>query len=291
MTEVAFDRTTEDLGNLVELGHVNYRIPDQGLATTFYVTGLGLTRDPFMMTGTSNMWVNVGNSQFHLPTGPAVIAPGIVTGLVVPDLDALRARLGKVAKDLAGTAFTVSEGDGFVTATCPWGNRVRCHGPDASRFGAVRLGMAYVDFEVPRGAAEGIARFYREIIGAKAALAAGSEGAIAHVTGGPGQSLLFTEKLAPAAPCPQHHIQIYLADFSGPYERLKTLGCTIRESSRHQYSFAQLRDPSSGLDCFGLDHETRSMTHPMFGRALINRDASQGIGGYRAGRDHFDWNL
>ena len=291
MTEVAFDRTNEDLGNLVELGHVNYRIPDQGLATTFYVSGLGLTRDPFMMTGTSNMWVNIGNSQFHLPTGPAVVAPGIVTGLVVPDLDALRARLSKIAKDLAGTAFSVSDADGFVAVTCPWGNRLRCHAPDPVRFGSVRLGMAYVDLEVPRGTANGIARFYREIIGARAKLEEGRDGAIARITCGPGQSLLFTEKLSSADPCPQHHIQIYLADFSGPYDRLKKLGCTIRESSRHQYSFAQLRDPATGADLFGLDHETRSMTHPMFGRALINRDALQGIGGYKAGRDQFDWHL
>ena len=87
---MAQNYSAEDLGNIVELGHVNYRVPDQSLATTFYVTGLGLTRDPYMMTGTGNMWVNVGNSQFHLPTGRAVVAPGIVTGLVVPDLAGLR---------------------------------------------------------------------------------------------------------------------------------------------------------------------------------------------------------
>ena len=34
-------------------------------------TGLGLTRDPYLMTSVTNMWVNVGRSQFHLPTGKA----------------------------------------------------------------------------------------------------------------------------------------------------------------------------------------------------------------------------
>jgi hypothetical protein len=138
-------------------------------------------------------------------------------------------------------------GEGSVAVTCPWGNRLICHAPDPGRFGPVRLGMAYVEFEVPRGTADGIAKFYREIIGARARLEEGREGAVACVTCGPGQSLRFTEKHKPAEPCPLHHIQIYLADFSGPYERLKALGCSIRESSRHQYSFAQLRDPAGHL--------------------------------------------
>ena len=31
-----YDRSIEDLGNIIELGHVNVRIPDQKLATLFY---------------------------------------------------------------------------------------------------------------------------------------------------------------------------------------------------------------------------------------------------------------
>ncbi len=51
----SFDRTAEDLGNVVALEHVNVTVPDQHVATVFYITGLGLTRDPFLMTGTQNM--------------------------------------------------------------------------------------------------------------------------------------------------------------------------------------------------------------------------------------------
>src|SRR5437868_6889228 len=43
MAEAAYDRTAEDLGNIVEIGHVNTTIPDQRLSTLFYITGLGLT--------------------------------------------------------------------------------------------------------------------------------------------------------------------------------------------------------------------------------------------------------
>src|SRR5882762_3068728 len=61
-----YDRSAEDIGNIIHLEHVNVYIADQAIGTLFYVTGLGLTRDPFLMTSTDNMWVNVGRSQFHL---------------------------------------------------------------------------------------------------------------------------------------------------------------------------------------------------------------------------------
>jgi hypothetical protein len=41
-----FDRSAEDLGNAIHLEHVNVQVPGQRLATLFYVTELGLTRDP-----------------------------------------------------------------------------------------------------------------------------------------------------------------------------------------------------------------------------------------------------
>ena len=50
-----FDRTPGDTGNIVALEHVNVEIPDQQLATIFYVMGLGLTRDPYLFTGIGNM--------------------------------------------------------------------------------------------------------------------------------------------------------------------------------------------------------------------------------------------
>ena len=82
--EHPYDRTAEDTGNSVALEHVNTTVPDQQLATLFYVTGLGLTRDPYIMTGLENMWMNVGRSQFHLPTKEPQVLRGH-TGLVLPD--------------------------------------------------------------------------------------------------------------------------------------------------------------------------------------------------------------
>ena len=80
-----YDRAAEDLGNITMLEHVNLQIPDQAHGTAFYIMGLGLTRDPYMNTGLANMWINVGKSQFHLPTGDPWILRGAI-GLVTPDL-------------------------------------------------------------------------------------------------------------------------------------------------------------------------------------------------------------
>ena len=62
MSDQAYDRAAEDFGNIVNLGHVNVCVPNQRDATAFYISALGLTRDPYLMTGTNNMWVNVGVS-------------------------------------------------------------------------------------------------------------------------------------------------------------------------------------------------------------------------------------
>ena len=153
-----YDRAVEDLGNVVTLEHVNTRVPDQRLATLFYVTGLGLTRDPYLMTGVTNMWVNVGRSQFHLPSGKAQVVRGH-TCAVIPGREALLRRLSDLQAQLEGTLFAFSEHEAYIAATCPWGNRIRCYEP-GGQFGRMMLGIPRVELDVPAGAAEGIVRFY-----------------------------------------------------------------------------------------------------------------------------------
>src|SRR3954470_16140183 len=127
MATPVFDRTQEDLGNIVELGHVNVRVPDQAKAVAFYIMGLGLTRDPYLMAGLDNMWVNVGRGQFHLPTrNPPQVVRG-TTALVLPDLEALLKRLDYAQKSLEDTRFGSRGAGGVVETPCPWGNRIRVH--------------------------------------------------------------------------------------------------------------------------------------------------------------------
>jgi predicted enzyme related to lactoylglutathione lyase len=272
-----FDRTTEDVGNIVEFGHVNVRMPDQQQAIVFYVMGLGLTRDPYLTTGVDNAWINAGACQFHLPVGPAQVLRGVV-GLVMPDRDALLGRLAAVRPRLQGTRFAfVAAGDGRVDVTCPWGNRIRIHSPDAMRFGRVRLGMPYVEIDVAAGTAGRIARFYAEVLAAHVAIDDDDEaGAVARVTAGPDTSLVFRETRHELPPYDGHHVQIGVADFSAVHRRLVERGLVTEESNRSQYRFKDIVDPAGGEVLATLEHEVRSMRHPLYGRRLVNRDPVSG---------------
>ena len=278
------DRAAEDIGNIVKLEHVNVRIPDQRLSTLFYVTGLGFTRDPFIMVSTNNMWINMGTSQFHLPTGGPDVLRG-VAGVVVPDRRALLQRLARVKGELDGTKFSYAERNDFVEATCPWGNRFRVHEPDEARFGQIVLGLPYVAFDVPQGSAPGIARFYREIMDSHATVEENGEGREARVLVGPKQHLIFRETDKPLPPYDQHHIQIYIADFAGPYKKLGALGLLSVDTLEHEYRFTDIIDLDTKKPLFTVEHEVRSMRHPLYGRPLINRNPDQTNIDYRPGRD------
>ena len=280
-----YDRTSEDVGNIVALEHVNICVPDQRLATLFYITALGLTRDPYLVTGVTNMWVNAGRTQFHLPTGAAQQVRGRI-GLVVPDHPALLKRLEAVGGDLAGTAFDFAVADDHIDIVCPWGNRLRCHQP-AARFGRTGLGMAYVELDVDEGTAAGIVRFYEEFFGAPAAL----DGPAAVVAVGAGQSLVFRESTDPQPAYDGHHIQIYVADFSGPHSRLGARDLITEESDQHQYRFVDIVDPDTGATLYSLEHEVRSMTHPLYARPLVNRDPDRSNRSFAPGYEDRSWAL
>ena len=288
MAEKHYDRSTQDLGNIVNLGHVNVCITDQHLATHYYVTGLGLTRDPFLNTGAGNMWINVGVSQFHLPMGQPDVLRG-VTGLVMPDRAALVDRLTQVRKPLEGTKFAFRESNDCVETVCPWGNRINVHAPDADRFGRIVLGMPYIEFDVRPGTADRIARFYREVVGALSAVIDNGGGRKARVQVGEKQYWYFRETDAPESPYDQHHAQIYITDFSGPYRRLKELGLLTSEVNDHEYRFKDIIDLDTREVLFTVEHEVRSQTHPLYGRPLLNRNPAQTNRDYRPGHDTMSW--
>ena len=277
----------DDTGNLILLEHVNLKIPNQILATAFYVTGLGLTRDPFVMTGVENMWINIGRSQIHLPHGAAQRLRGSV-GLVVGELDALVTRLRSVEPLLAGTEFGWKERSGSIEVTCPWGNRYECLDPASrsasARWSKIDLGIAFVKMDVPVGSALPIARFYRDMFNAPVDIEEqrGLHRAVIEV--GTHQQLLYAETTEPIPEYDGHHIAIYTAAFSAPYERLDAKGMVYGEEP-HQYRFADLVDLSSGERCFRLEHEVRSLHHPLYARALVNRNPEQTNRNYLKGAD------
>ena len=282
-----FDRAAEDLGNSIHLEHVNVTVPDQRLATLFYVVGLGLTRDPYLMVADSNMWVNVGRSQFHLPRGAPQVLRGH-TGIVIAGRAALLERLAAVRARLEGTRFDFSEHNDHVDATCPWGNRVRCYEPDEARFGRITLGIPYVEFEVPVGAAKGICAFYPEIMGIQAELKNG-DATVARAKMGKNQYLQFRETDAPQPEFDGHHVQMYITDFSGPYRRLLARDLISQEDNQYQYRFRDIVDLDSGKHLFTVEHEVRSATHPMYLRPLINRNPASTNRTYADGHDEWLW--
>src|SRR5687767_7017836 len=270
-----YDRDAQVVGNIVHLEHFNVIIGDQRLATLFYVVGLGGTRDPYIFPGLENMWVNFGRTQVHLPNRGGK-APEVVrgtAGFVVPNLEDAKKRLEHAGKEMkrilpdVKTKFSWQEKDGTIEATCPWGNRVRLHAP-SPEFGRTELALAYVDFDVPPGATEGIARFYNEVMRAPATFKKNRTS----VSIGRDQKLHFTETAAPQPEYDNHHIQVYIADFATPYHWLKERDLINMETDAEEWRFQWITDPKDGRKLFQIEHEVRSMKHRLFARPLVNRN-------------------
>ena len=276
------DYTEEDVGNIVLLEHVNLQHPNQPMAILFYVVGLGLTRDPYISVGLQNMWANAGEQQFHLPTRAAQVIPGHI-GLVIPDLESLKGRLKGIEEQLKGSCFSWSAEADHVAVTCPWGNRFRCYAP--GKFGDMLLGIPYVEFDVRQGAAAGIARFYQQVMRAPSTLGADNGAHLARVAIGRGQWLCFRETAREIPPYDGHHIAVYIANFSGPYGFLKERNLLMEDVRNHQFRFKEVVDPQSGKKLFEVEHEVRSLRHPMYQRHFVNRNPEQIQRNYKRGRD------
>jgi hypothetical protein len=231
------------------------------------------------------MWINIGQQQFHLPTGAPQVLRGHV-GLVIPDFHDLPRRLAAVKGALAGTRFDCAVEDKQVRVTSPWGNALRCHPPGAA-FGDMVLGMPYVEFPVAPGAADGIARFYRTAFGAPATVIPGGGGPVARVTVGSHQELIFRETAEPLPAYDGHHLQIYVSEFSGPHRWLRERGLVTEESNWYQYRFQDIVDPDTGRVLFTIEHEVRSLRSPLYLRPLVNRNVAQRQPTYERGRDAF----
>ncbi len=89
-----------------------------------------------------------------------------------------------------------------------------------------------------------------------------------------------------------HHLQVTVADFSGVHQRLLDRGLITEESDQSQYRFQDIVDLDSGAVLATIEHEVRSMRHPMFGRPLVNRNAAvDGGAPYVAAYEATSWRL
>jgi len=195
-------------------------------------------------------------------------------------------RLEDVAEGLKGTQFAFEPDGERMVVTCPWGNRFRCHSSQAE-FGDMAAGMPYVEFAVASGAMTGILRFYQTVFGAPTAVECDAHGEFGRVRIGRHQSLLFRETNRALRPYDGHHVAIYVANFSGPYGYLKNHGAISEEVRNHQFRFKELTDPVDASHKFSLEHEVRSLRHPMYNRFFVNRDVTQTQRAYRRGWDAY----
>ena len=75
--------------------------------------------------------------------------------------------------------------------------------------------------------------------------------------------------------------------FEKTNRKMKDKGLITEESDAHQYRFQTIIDPENGKELFDIEHEVRSLYHPMYERNLVNRNAAQTFFNYRQGRDAF----
>lgn len=269
----------EDVSNIVALEHVNTTVADQGVAMLFYIVGMGFTRDPHFVVGPDSMWVNLGMNQFHLPSKPSAQVMRGHVDIVMKDLEALEGRLRSIEQRLAGTQFAWARHGGHVHVTSPWGNQFNVTTPSDAT-GAMTLGISSLEFLVKRGTAAGIARFYEKVMGAPVTLDQESDLAAATVGVGLQQSLVFRETTKAIREYDGHHVAVYCHNVSEPYDFFQRHGIVMEEMVRHQFRFKHIVDPDNGQRLYELEHEVRSMRHPMYMRPLVNRDPSMTMAGY-----------
>lgn len=262
-----------EIGAAVHLEHVNFTIGEQPLATTFFMSGLGLTRDPYKRCDETNMGVNVGLQQFHLPCSetPTPSFPGEI-GLVLPDLTAVRDRLTRLHDKghFANTPYALTGEEDCLEVISPFGIALRLHAPDSVAF-LQPLGLAYVNVSVPHGSAEPIAAFYRSVLRCPARCREIDGERTAEIVVGPYQYLRYREREVADYATHNVHVAIYVTHFNALRDYMIAHGSFMYDALDQTFFFEQLLDADRGEPLFRLQHEIRGLYHPDYMRPLVNR--------------------
>ena len=207
-------------------------------------SGLGLTRDPYLMVSDTNMWINVGRSQFHLPTGKAQVVRGH-TGLVIPGREALLDRLAAVRR--SSRAPSSASANTTTTSRRPVRGAIGCAATSRTpRASAASRSAFHMSSSTCRSAPRRRSRqFYPAVFGTPAQVQNG-DGTVARTLMGKDQYLQFRETDAPQPDFDGHHVQMYIANFSGPYGKLKERNLISVEDNQYQYRFQDIVDLDSG---------------------------------------------
>lgn len=262
-----------EVGGILHLEHFNFEVDDHDMATIFFMNGLGLTRDPFRRPDETNMGVNIGMQQFHLPRRGRPTPPfnGEI-GLVVPDLPMIKARLARLERmgKFDGTPYAYRERGAVAIVTSPFGVRLRLH--PAGSISALRpLGIAYVDVFVEPGKAKPIADFYRRVMEAPAELGKVNRDVAAVVTMGAYQVVRFREKKLDDYDLHNFHVAYYVSRYNQIRDRVSSQGSMLGQGRGQVFFFEELFDPDTDKVIIKFQQEPRSVYHPDFMRPLVNR--------------------
>ncbi len=262
-----------EIGGILHLEHVNFEVADHEMPTIFFMNGLGLTRDPYRRADETNMGVNIGMQQFHLPRRGKETPPftGEI-GLVVPDVRTIKARLDRLKKmgKFKGTPYAWKAEGKTAVVTSPFGVRMRLHRAGSIPF-RWPLGLAYVDIPVPPGLTAAIANFYRRMMDAPVRMAklAGEKAAV--VTFGPHQYVRFRERKLKDYNLYQHHIAFYVTRYNALRDAVAEQGSLLGNGLGQVFFFDDIFDPDTGDTILKFQHEARSVYHEDFMRPLVNR--------------------
>ena len=264
-----------EIGGIVHLEHFNHEVAEHDAATTFYIHGLGFTRDPYQRTDITNMGVNIGLEQFHLPrTGREPPPFHGEIAIVHPDLAFVRTRLAQIESEgrLAGTQFAVLADDGGgLCVRSPHGIAIRLIQAGTVPFHQP-IGITHVDIPVAAGKVAGIADFFRRVMGAPVdeTVVGGETAAV--VTYGPFQTVRFRERRMADYGLYRFHLAYYVTGYNRVRDRVIELGLAEEgDGARQVLFFPTIFDPDSGEPVLDFIQEIRSLHHPDFMRPYTNR--------------------
>ena len=153
------------------------------------------------------------------------------------------------------------------------------------------LGLPYIAFDVPKGAAEKIGSFYRKIMGIPAEIDKHRNLSRAKVLVGKEQYLYFNEVDGAIAAYDGHHIQLYIVKFSGPHRNLNDAASFPRKAISTGTAQEKIVDPDSGELAYELEHEIRSVTHPLSRASARQSQSCADEPPYHPGHDALAWTV
>lgn len=262
-----------EVGGVLHLEHFNCEVLDHDIVTTFFMAGLGLTRDPYRRTDHRNMGVNIGLQQFHLPRRGMETPPyhGEI-GLVVPEFKAMKARLDRLKRDgkFKGTRYAWKMEGRTPVVTAPWGLKLRLQKAGTVPF-LRPLGMNYVDVPVEPGLAAPIGGFFSRLMEAPVAMRSIRGERSAVVTMGPFQYARFRERKLKDYDLYRFHMAYYVSRYNRIRDAVAEQGCMDGKGLGQVFFFSEIFDPENGDTLLEMTQEARSVYHPDFMRPLVNR--------------------